>query len=159
MFLATHTQLSHNPLCVNQQILNICSGFLKWKTLRSLMHTGPALTLRAIFSLMAELGPEFLRGKLCVSVMSSSASRLLKGTVKLPRVHLCLSSFTCALRKRKSQLLPSRSVILRHMHGISEDVCSSTSSSSSCLLGLWTRNEKQSSHRGSLVLNRIFTGR
>lgn len=39
------------------------------------------------------------------------------------------------------------------------DVCGLTSTSSSCLLGLWTRNEKQSSHSGSLVLNRIFTGR
>lgn len=34
-----------------------------------------------------------------------------------------------------------------------------TSTSSSCLLGLWTRNEKESSHRGSLVLYRIFMDR
>lgn len=68
---------------------------------RSLMHTGPRLTLRAIFSLMAELGPEFFRGKHWVSVMSSSANRMLKGTVKFPRVHLCLSSFTCALRQKR----------------------------------------------------------
>lgn len=57
-------------------------------------------TLRAILSLMLELGPEFLRGKHWVSVISSSVNRLLKGTVRLPRVHLCLSSFTCALTKK-----------------------------------------------------------
>lgn len=86
--------LSYGPLCMSQQIPN-------GKTLRSLMRTGPCLTLRAIFSLMAELGPEFFRGKHWVRVMSSSANRMLKGTVKFPRVHLCLSSFTCALRQRR----------------------------------------------------------
>lgn len=86
--------LSYGPLCMSQQILN-------GKTRRSLMHTGPCLTLRAIFSLIAELGPEFFRGKHWVSVMSSSANRMLKGTVRFPRVHLCLSSFTCALRQKR----------------------------------------------------------
>lgn len=71
---------------------------LNHKSIQALFYL--FFTLRAILSLMAELGPEFLRGKHWVSVMSSSASRMLKGTVKFPRVHLCLSSFTCALRKR-----------------------------------------------------------
>lgn len=66
------------------------------------MHNGPLLTLRAIFSLMMELGPEFFRGKPWVSVMSSSSNRMLRGTVRFPSVHLCLSSFTWAQAEKTS---------------------------------------------------------
>ena len=119
-------------------------------------NTQSIFTLRAIFSLMVELGPEFLREKHWVSVMSSSTRRLLKGTVKLPSVHLCLSSLTCVLRKKKDQPVssspPRRKRVLMKNTCCHESFCRITSTSSSCLLGLWTRNEKQSSHRGSLVL-------
>lgn len=151
-------------LCATQQILTICSGRLKGIILKSILHSGPLFTLRAILSLMMELGPEFFRGKPWVSVISSSANRMLKGTVRFPRVHLCLSSFTCGFRQKGHHQLspffffcPMR-VIWWNMNAIREDLCSITSTSSSCLLGLWTRNEKQSSHSGSLVLKRIFKG-
>lgn len=51
-------------------------------------------TRRAIFILRVQLGPEFFMGKRWFRVMSSASSRRLRGSVNVPNVHSCLSSFT-----------------------------------------------------------------